>query len=424
MQRNFISAKITLTGSEASGFPDSSAGQEPEGSAESAPDRALGRRAAAGRGGHPKAAAPPPRLCPAAAGDFVYPLASPRPAIGHQTASTEKRAALLPFTSRLHTGFRAPGDPPATNRLRKSPLRALHRPGKHEGTLWRPPRGAAGRREPFGGEGGGRGTDCAPAEFGEKTARLPQPVRRAGSGPKPPPAPATPHSPERRGSRQQLSASPERARAAARAGGSMGSGRPGAAGAERVGAGRAEREARGAEALQHVCPVTAPRRGAEWQMRDPITSHVTGKDRDPHPNLPPGRAAAPPPSPSAPAGLGGRCWPRGRPGGSAEPLSEAAARRHPPQPAPAPGSTAPAAPRGGLSALPSPARAPPPGRGLPGVLPAGGGRPGSPRLWDGGAQEGERGAERERHKLPRTSRHLSAGDARPAGHQRAETHSR
>lgn len=95
MQRNFISAKITLTGSEASGFPDSSAGQEPEGSAESAPDRALGRRAAAGRGGHPKAAAPPPRLCPAAAGDFVYPLASPRPAIGHQPL--RQRNALLFF---------------------------------------------------------------------------------------------------------------------------------------------------------------------------------------------------------------------------------------------------------------------------------------------------------------------------------------
>lgn len=34
-----------------------------------------------------------------------------------------------------------------------------------------------------------------------------------------------------------------------------------------------------------MCPVTAPRRGAEWQMKDPITSHVTGKDRDRHPNL-------------------------------------------------------------------------------------------------------------------------------------------
>lgn len=34
-----------------------------------------------------------------------------------------------------------------------------------------------------------------------------------------------------------------------------------------------------------MCPVTAPRRGAEWQMRDPITSHVTGKHRDQHPNL-------------------------------------------------------------------------------------------------------------------------------------------
>ncbi|EOA94247.1 hypothetical protein Anapl_12042 [Anas platyrhynchos] len=30
-----------------------------------------------------------------------------------------------------------------------------------------------------------------------------------------------------------------------------------------------------------MCPVTAPQRGAEWQMRDPITSHVTGKDKKP-----------------------------------------------------------------------------------------------------------------------------------------------
>ena len=34
-----------------------------------------------------------------------------------------------------------------------------------------------------------------------------------------------------------------------------------------------------------MCPVSAPQRGAEWQMRDPITSHVTGKDRNRHPNL-------------------------------------------------------------------------------------------------------------------------------------------
>lgn len=34
-----------------------------------------------------------------------------------------------------------------------------------------------------------------------------------------------------------------------------------------------------------MCPVSAPQRGAEWQMRDPITSHVTGKDRNQHPNL-------------------------------------------------------------------------------------------------------------------------------------------
>lgn len=106
--------------------------------------------------------------------------------------------------------------------------------------------------------------------------------------------PAALHSPERAGSRQQLSVSPDKARTAARAGGSMGSGRWAAprwqAAAPTLRGQRWSRTAGksakcGKLRPYSMCPVTALRRGAEWQMKDPITSHVTGKDRDQHPNL-------------------------------------------------------------------------------------------------------------------------------------------
>lgn len=114
-----------------------------------------------------------------------------------------------------------------------------------------------------------------------------------GAAPNAPPSrlPAERHSPERTGSRQQLSASPEKARTAARAGGSIGSGRRPAPRSQAATPALRGWQAAGKSAKcgkrrpYSMCPVSAPRRGAEWQMRDPITSHVTGKDRDRHPNL-------------------------------------------------------------------------------------------------------------------------------------------
>lgn len=72
-----------------------------------------------------------------------------------------------------------------------------------------------------------------------------------------------------------------------------------------------------------MCPETAPRRGAEWQMRDPITSHVTGKDRDQHPNLLQRGAAEPLPVRLTPTGLGCRCSLYGQRRGSGEPSTQA-----------------------------------------------------------------------------------------------------
>lgn len=114
-----------------------------------------------------------------------------------------------------------------------------------------------------------------------------------GAAPIAPPSrlPAERHSPDWTGSRQQLSASPEKARTAARAGGSIGSGRRAAPRSQAAAPALRGWQAAGKSAKcgkrrpYSMCPVSAPRRGAEWQMRDPITSHVTGKDRDRHPNL-------------------------------------------------------------------------------------------------------------------------------------------
>lgn len=78
-----------------------------------------------------------------------------------------------------------------------------------------------------------------------------------------------------------------------------------------------------------MCPVTAPRRGAEWQMRDPITSHVTGKDRDQHPNLLRRGTAERLLLALTPSGLGCRCSLRRQHGGSAEPSSQARLPRRP-----------------------------------------------------------------------------------------------
>lgn len=72
-----------------------------------------------------------------------------------------------------------------------------------------------------------------------------------------------------------------------------------------------ERKVREAEALQHVSCKCAPAR-CRVADEDPITSHVTGKDRDRHPNLLPQRGTAGLPLPPlTPAGPGWRLSPRG-----------------------------------------------------------------------------------------------------------------
>lgn len=125
------------------------------------------------------------------------------------------------------------------------------------------------------------------------------------------------HSPDRTGSRQQLSASPEKARTAARAGGSIGSGRRAAPRLQAAAPALRGWQAAGKSAKcgkrrpYSMCPVSAPRRGAEWQMRDPITSHVTGKDRDRHPNLLRRGTAGLPLPLLTPTGSGWCCSPRG-----------------------------------------------------------------------------------------------------------------
>lgn len=245
--------------------------------------------------------------------------------------------------------------PPA--RLQE-PLRAAHRPGEQEGTSSRPRRGAAGRQSPSAG-------GCAPVASRRSSGRTARLRRRSalrgdrGAAPNAPPArlTATRHSPERADSRQQLSASHEKARTAAKAGGSMSGGRRAAPPSQAAAPGlRGQRWSRaagksakcGKRRPYSMCPVTAPRRGAEWQMRDPITSHVTGKDRDQHPNLLQRGTVELLPSHLIPAGLGCRRSLRGQPRGSAEPSPRAGPPRRQ-------RGSGPASPL-----LPHPAHTPPP----------------------------------------------------------------
>lgn len=293
---------------------------------------------------------------------------------GYRTTLIEKRAALPPLTSCFRTVFQAPSSAStgrtlnpahAANRARKYPPHVCRsrfeprtdlasRKGRRRDLEEVLPGGRALPREAArqSQAGGARG----------ETARL---RRRSalrgdrGAAPNAPPArlTATRHSPERADSRQQLSASHEKARTAAKAGGSMSGGRRAAPPSQAAAPGlRGQRWSRaagksakcGKRRPYSMCPVTAPRRGAEWQMRDPITSHVTGKDRDQHPNLLQRGTAELLPSHLIPAGLGCRRSLRGQPRGSAEPSPRAGPPRRQ-------RGSGPASPL-----LPHPAHTPPP----------------------------------------------------------------
>lgn len=199
----------------------------------------------------------------------------------YRTTFIEKRAALLSLTSHFHTSFRTHS---SASPRRASNTHELHAKTPAVGAassparLWRAGRDVAATSKrhcraakPF--RGGLR--VCGARGEAAPLPRRPASRGARGAAPIASPSrlPAERHSPDRTGSRQQLSASPEKARTAARAGGSIGSGRRAAPRSQAAAPALRGWQAAGKSAKcgkrrpYSMCPVSAPRRGAEWQMR-------------------------------------------------------------------------------------------------------------------------------------------------------------
>lgn len=362
---------MTLTSSEASGFPDSPAEWELKRSEKSLLEGAGTARY--------RLSPSKLRLCSPIQSccHWLYPrLAFPSPcryrcSADLATKPLRQRNVLLFFLiphasiqiSQL-SSQQAPGDPQIPTRSKErtkiSPaclhkqLRPVHRPGEREGTSSRPRRDAAGGR-------------TLPREAARQLGAL----RRWGRVPsllaaqryeqirEQPQTRSPPRSPrrvthQRAGARGSSSAPalrrPERRRGretpwAAATGPHGARRRQPQRSAGRGGGGRQGRaRSAGSGGPYSMCPVSAPRRGAEWQMRDPITSHVTGKHRDQHPNLLRRRTAEllvlrwSPTSLVAGARFGGSAGaPRSPPRRQGRPaVSKAAAQRCAPSPLPGP----------------------------------------------------------------------------------------